>query len=155
MAISDAFDRAAPSYDALRRRLIPCFDDFYAAALTLLGDAAGKAPRVLDLGAGTGLLSALILDRFPHARLTLIDLSEGMLALARRRFGGLAPDQVTMIAADYVETPLQGPYPNFATWHYKIVLEQRDRPPLEARMALLLFGRLGIGAELRWRPAVK
>ena len=110
MAITDAFDRAAPSYDALRRLLIPCFDDFYEAALVLLGDAAGKAPRVLDLGAGTGLLAARVLERFPEARLTLVDLSEGMLAQARSRFEGAPPGQVSMVAADYTAGDLGGPY---------------------------------------------
>ncbi len=110
MAITDVFDRAAPSYDGLRRRLIPCFDDFYRAALTLLGDAAGTAPRVLDLGAGTGLLSALILNRFPQARLTLIDLSQGMLAVARHRFAGLPPEQVATVVSDYTLATLDGPY---------------------------------------------
>ena len=110
MAISDAFDRAAPSYDALRRRLIPCFDDFYEAALVLLGDAAGKAPRVLDLGAGTGLLAARVLERFPEAKVTLIDLSEGMLDRARCRFAALPSAQVTLVAADYTAGDLGGPF---------------------------------------------
>ena len=110
MAITDAFDRAAPSYDALRRLLIPRFDDFYEAALTLLGDAAGKAPRVLDLGAGTGLLSARVLERFPEARLTLIDLSEGMLGMARRRFEDAPEGQVTLTVGDYATMDLSGPF---------------------------------------------
>jgi len=110
MAIADSFDRAAAGYDALRRKLIPCFDDFYEAALTLLGDAVGRAPRVLDLGAGTGLLSALALERFPEARLTLIDLSLGMLDRARLRFDRLPAGRVEFVAADYAEADLGGPY---------------------------------------------
>lgn len=110
MAISESFDRAAPSYDALRQWLIPCFDDFYDAALTLLGDSAGTAPEVLDLGAGTGLLSAKVLERFPGARLTLIDLSDGMLAQARRRFEALPEGRVALVAGDYTAEELGGPY---------------------------------------------
>ncbi len=110
MAIADSFDRAAAGYDALRRKLIPCFDDFYEAALTLLGDAVGRAPRVLDLGAGTGLLSALTLERFPEARLTLVDLSEGMLDRARLRFDRLPEERVGFVIADYAEADLGGPY---------------------------------------------
>ena len=110
MAIADSFDRAAAGYDALRRKLIPCFDDFYEAALTVLGDAAGRAPQVLDLGAGTGLLSALVLERFPEARLTLVDLSEGMLDQARLRFDRLPEGRVEFVVGDYAEGDLGGPY---------------------------------------------
>ena len=109
MTLSAAFNRAAPSYDALRRQLIPCFDDFYGAALTLLGDSAGLAPRILDLGAGTGLLSALVLERFPEARLTLVDAAAAMLNQARTRFDGLAPGRVTLVVGDYTEANLGVP----------------------------------------------
>jgi trans-aconitate methyltransferase len=40
---------------------------------------------VLDLGAGTGLFSALIAYSFPGARITLLDVSDEMLARARER----------------------------------------------------------------------
>ncbi len=110
MALAQSFDQAAPTYDALRRALIPCFDDFYETALTLLGDAVGREPRVLDLGAGTGLLSALVLERLPGARLALIDLSDGMMDQARLRFDRCPADQVGFVVADYTEAELGGPY---------------------------------------------
>ena len=134
MAIADSFDRAAAGYDALRRKLIPCFDDYYEAALTLLGDAAGRSPRVLDLGAGTGLLSALVLERFPEARLTLIDLSEGMLDRARLRFERCRPGQVEFVAADYTEAELGGPY--------DAVISALSIHHLEDPAKRALFGRL-------------
>ena len=39
--------------------------------------------RVLDLGAGYGIVTSMVLARFPNARVTLFDLSEAMLAHAR------------------------------------------------------------------------
>jgi tRNA (cmo5U34)-methyltransferase len=61
------FDAHAAAYDAMRRRFIPCFDAFYGTALRLIADwTTGEPFRVLDLGAGTGLLSAMILERLPH-----------------------------------------------------------------------------------------
>lgn len=80
------FDRASRSYDRARRQLVPSFDDFYRTALDLIPFERDSAIRVLDLGAGTGLLSALIAEAYPKARLTLIDLSEEMLEQARQRF---------------------------------------------------------------------
>ncbi len=104
-----AFDAAAPSYDGLRRQLIPCFDDFYGAAVDMLGFPDGAAPRILDLGAGTGLLAERLLARWPRARLVLVDLSPDMLERARERFAGTV-DRVEIRAADYLRDPLGGPY---------------------------------------------
>ena len=58
-AVAAAFDAASSDYDAPRRRLIPCFDAFYGAAIELIAEW-GPPPgaRLLDLGAGTGLLAA-------------------------------------------------------------------------------------------------
>jgi tRNA (cmo5U34)-methyltransferase len=86
--IKTAFDTAARSYDGQRRQLIPCFDDFYGSAVALVADLAPERARILDLGAGTGLLSALVAEARPQAEFVLSDLSEGMLALARERFAG-------------------------------------------------------------------
>ncbi|MFO1146226.1 MAG: methyltransferase domain-containing protein [Rhodospirillales bacterium] len=69
--------------------LIPCYDAFYGTALALIADARPSPTlRILDLGAGTGLLSAMLLEQFPAALLHLMDASAGMLEQARRRFAG-------------------------------------------------------------------
>ncbi len=109
MGVREAFDAAAEGYDALRRQLIPCYDDFYGAALDALPFRRGAAPRVLDLGAGTGLLSAMILSRWPRARLVLLDLSTGMADRARARFAGRGA-RVEIHVGDYLHDPLGGPF---------------------------------------------
>lgn len=109
MDARQTFDGAAAGYDALRRQIIPCFDGFYGAAVDLASGAPGATPRILDLGAGTGLLADLVRRRRPEARLTLIDFSEEMLARARARFAGAAPP-VEVRAGDYASAPLGGPW---------------------------------------------
>jgi len=91
LTIEAAFNRAARSYDGLRRQLIPCFDDFYGAAIDLAAEFTPAGARILDLGAGTGLLSALVAERLPDARLVLTDLAGDMLARAQERFAGRKP----------------------------------------------------------------
>lgn len=104
------FDAGAPGYDAVRRNLVPCFDAFYASALDIIGEWAHGAPAVLDLGAGTGLFSAMVAARIPGARLHLVDLSEAMLAEARRRFADAPACGVSFEVRDYAEGGLGGPW---------------------------------------------
>lgn len=96
--VGSTFDEAAHAYDDQRRKLIPCFDDFYNVALSI-ADTQVEAPRIIDLGAGTGLFSSLILQRYPEADITLIDLSEKMLDIARTRLHGYT--NVSYIVDDY------------------------------------------------------
>jgi len=99
--LRDAFDRAARSYDGERRQLIPCFDEFYGNAVALVAEAAGPGARILDLGAGTGLLSALVAEAVPDAEFTLTDLSEAMLAKACERFAA-GPAKVSFKVMDHL-----------------------------------------------------
>lgn len=79
------FDDIAQAYDEQRRKLIPCFDDFYQIGASV-ANVATDAPRILDIGAGTGLFASFLLAKYPKAKLTLIDLSDKMLEVARARF---------------------------------------------------------------------
>ena len=83
--IEKAFDDAAEEYDVNRKYLIPCFDDFYKIAIDVI-NFNGDNPKVLDLGAGTGLLSKFLLEKFPNAEITLVDLASNMLDKAKIRF---------------------------------------------------------------------
>jgi ubiquinone/menaquinone biosynthesis C-methylase UbiE len=71
------FDRIAPQWDSMRRpdSLAP-----FEAALEAI-DA--PVTDVLDLGTGTGSGAAIVVRRFPDARVVGVDLSEEMLERAR------------------------------------------------------------------------
>src|SRR4051812_11969748 len=84
------FDQHARDYDALRRRLVPDFDAFYGAAIEALGLVPPPVGRVLDLGAGTGLLAAMVAGAHPAAELVLLEGAGEMLAGARGRLGARA-----------------------------------------------------------------
>src|SRR5260370_8856488 len=84
-AVRKACGAGGDTYDRARRKLVPWFDGFYRMALELLPFALDARFEVLDLGAGTGLLSAMIAEMFPKAQLTLFDLTPEMLAIARQR----------------------------------------------------------------------
>ena len=98
--VRKAFAVGAGTYDRARRKLVPCFDDFYRTAIELLPFAPDAHFEVLDLGAGTGLLSAMIGEEFPKARLTLFDLTPEMLTIARQRLKPLGK-RVRFVTADF------------------------------------------------------
>lgn len=102
-----AFDAGASEYDAQRRWIIPEIEAFYGAAVWAAA-WAGETPSILDIGAGTGLLSALLLQRYPRASLTLLDNSEKMLEIAKKRFAGRSG--VRFLVADYRHEPLPRKY---------------------------------------------
>ena len=96
--IKRKFDENAPNYDHQRRKLIPCFDDFYSIPVSIIHTKT-EAPSVLDIGAGTGLFSFFLKEKYPNARMTLIDLSEKMMDVSRERFSD--HQDIRYIVADY------------------------------------------------------
>lgn len=95
------FDATAESYDRNRARLIPGYDAFYGAAIALL---PAPAVRIVDLGAGSGILTSFVLQALPAAHIHLVDFSSAMLSLARQRLG--SDQRLTFEVADYSSSPL-------------------------------------------------
>lgn len=106
--VREGFDRIARQYDAQRRKLIPCFDDYYGMTTAFLAGIISPPSTVLDLGAGTGLLAQYIFDRFPAATFTLVDISDQMLAVARERFSGMS--NCNFLVCDYSRDLPAGQY---------------------------------------------
>ncbi len=102
MDVGQSFAAGAQKYDRARRQLIPCFDDFYQSALELAEFPSDAPLDVLDLGAGTGLMSAFFSKRLPRARFTLIDLAEEMLERARTRFDDVI-DRFSFVQSDLTD----------------------------------------------------
>lgn len=108
-AIAKGFDATAATYDAARARLIPLYDRFYATVIRRMPFDPQDAITVLDLGAGTGLLSAWVARAFPRAKLHLIDVAPAMLERARDRLAAL-PVPAEFVLENFAETDLGGPY---------------------------------------------
>ena len=93
MTVGKLFDVTAEDYDWSRRQLVPGLDRAYGAVLKSIPRGKGEDLRVLDLGAGTGLLSAMVAGKYPRSRVTLVDISVGMLRVARRRLADEFPGE--------------------------------------------------------------
>jgi tRNA (cmo5U34)-methyltransferase len=96
------------TFDTLRRQLIPSFELIYEAAVRTVAATVQTSPRVLDLGAGTGLLSAAILRDLPEARVVLVDRSDLMLTQARGRFA--SQEGVTVQTGDLTDPLPEGQF---------------------------------------------
>jgi ubiquinone/menaquinone biosynthesis C-methylase UbiE len=77
------FDGQAPQFD--RRVGLPEADCRAIAAAVLALSRAGSGDRVLEIGAGTGMIGRWLLE--PAVRYVGLDLSRGMLEVFRRRPG--------------------------------------------------------------------
>lgn len=82
------FGSMGEEYDSLVRRAVPLYAEMTDRLVDYL--PAG-APRVLELGCGTGNLSLRLAARFPAARITFVDASPEMVELTRARLAEAHP----------------------------------------------------------------
>jgi tRNA (cmo5U34)-methyltransferase len=145
-ASSLAFSAHAPEYTALRGRLVSHYERFYASAVDALALAeVASIDRVLDLGAGTGLMTAWVAGAFPDARFDLLDGSLEMLAEARQRLGSVI-DAVHL--QDMVAPLPAGPYAAVISALAIHHLSDEDKRRLYQRVfAVLVPGGVFVNAE--------
>ena len=132
------FAAHAGAYHAQRRRLVPTFDLLYGTAVDLLDLREQPVQRVLDLGAGTGLMSAAVLDRHPDAKVVLLDGAAEMLEQARAR---LPTHAITTVLADLRDPLPQGPFDAVVSALAIHHLEDADKRDLFTRIRHVLRPR--------------
>lgn len=104
--MKERFNATAEEYDSRRRILIPCFDDYYETMVNFLSTVIPEPKSILDLGAGTGLLSKFWLNHYKNSKYTLIDVADQMMEVAKKRFQGLT--NFKYIIADYSKNMPKG-----------------------------------------------
>lgn len=101
MDIKSQFNLIADEYDGNRRKFIPCFDDFYRQTTDLIASNRAEPKQIIDLGAGTGLLTYFWYQKYPNSKYLLMDIADEMLNVARKRFLGI--ENVAYQTANYVD----------------------------------------------------
>ena len=99
--MAEFFEARLAGYDEHMLTEIDSAGEFYPFTASLL--PASSRCRILDLGCGTGLELEFYFRRCPDARVTGIDLSEGMLNALKEKF---PEKELRLIQGSYFETEL-------------------------------------------------
>ncbi len=100
------FNNGAQDYDNHRSQIIPLLNEYYTTAIELTEKFDN--PKILDLGAGTGILTKLLHEKHPKSEITLIDISPEMLNLAKNKFEKIT--QFKYIEGDYLKIDFKEKY---------------------------------------------
>jgi tRNA (cmo5U34)-methyltransferase len=83
--IKDHFNSEAQEFDRIILTLIPYYPEMIRALVQAIPFDRSMPLRIIDLGCGTGTAAAKVLELFPAAQITCLDLSENMITVARAR----------------------------------------------------------------------
>ena len=101
-AVREQFEQRAFDYDGLIPRLIPRYREQHDLILQLIPFETNAHIKVLDLGAGTGILSALILQAFPQANVLAFDIAEKMLKVCQTNLSAYQ-ERLTLQQGNFAE----------------------------------------------------
>ena len=132
MNIESQFNMIAEEYDINRKKFIPCFDDYYKNATAFIASNIKSPKSIVDLGAGTGLLSYYWYKHYPDSNYLLVDIADDMLSVARRRFQGI--DNVSYQVSDYKNELPKNPFDTIISALSIHHLEQTEKEVLFSRI---------------------
>ena len=99
--MSEFFENRLDGYDRHMMTNIESATEFYPYTASLL--PTDKNSSILDLGCGTGLELEFYYRICPSAKVTGIDLSEGMLSALKKKF---KEKDIALIVGSYFDVPL-------------------------------------------------
>ncbi|MEE1804515.1 class I SAM-dependent methyltransferase [Streptomyces sp. JV176] len=125
------------SWDRQQEWYLPDREERFRVMLDMVEATVGPEPRVLDLACGTGSITDRLLNRFPGAVSTGVDLDPALLTIARGTFAG--DTRVTFVTADLKDPAWTGllPYRTYDAVLTATALHWLDPEPLAG-----LYGQL-------------
>jgi tRNA (cmo5U34)-methyltransferase len=106
--IKNHFESEAHEFDELILKLIPFYQEMVSAVVLALPFPTDAIINVIDLGCGTGTLAQRILEKYPKARITCLDLAENMIQMARIKL--TSHPNVTYVTGDIAHYEFDQPY---------------------------------------------
>lgn len=101
------FNQEAEAFDQQVLKNIPKYPEMLTALINAIPDNRTN-PKILDLGCGTGNITLKVLERFPKAEVTCLDLSENMIQIAKEKLSEY--DSITYVIDDFTKTEITDKY---------------------------------------------
>jgi|SRR5580658_135875 tRNA (cmo5U34)-methyltransferase len=107
-AVRQHFEQEAADFDRIIVELIPHYADMVQALVAAIPFDGNAQIQVVDLGCGTGTVAKQVLEMFPHAEVTCLDLADNMIAMAKAKLGSCP--RVRYITGDFNTFDLRSNY---------------------------------------------
>ena len=156
----ETFSAFAGDYEASRRLMIEPYDLFYETTVAALRLARRPIERVLELGAGTGVLTRMVRAEYPDAEMVVTDGSEEMLERNRGTVPGATAYAVLDLRSDLPDGPFDAVVSAMAIHHLPHDDQQRLYKQIHESLApggvfvngevVAGGGPVTIGAYQRW-----
>lgn len=85
ISVENFYDQLSNEYTSLISKCVPRYDEMLFNLFCYLPEGF-QPQRILDLGCGTGNLTAMILHHFPDAEIHVLDISADILTECKTRF---------------------------------------------------------------------
>ncbi len=82
------FEEEASEFDKIITQVIPYYPEMIESLILTIPFHQSSSINVIDLGCGTGTISKCIMNLFPNANLTCLDLAENMIEIAKIKLAG-------------------------------------------------------------------
>ena len=82
------FEEEAKTFDTVIRKIIPRYNEMVDVLISVIPFARDSRFSVIDLGCGTGTISAAVKSGFPNVDITCVDIAADMLEMAKAKIGG-------------------------------------------------------------------
>lgn len=96
--LGNHFNDEAEKFDKTVHITIPRYEEMTDVLISCI-PYDNEDIKVLDLGCGTGNITMKVLERFPNAHVTCLDISENMLGLAKRKLASY--DSIEYVLGDF------------------------------------------------------
>ena len=106
--VKQHFEGEAGDFDRIILTLVPDYAEMLEALIAALPFEKKRVIHAIDLGCGTGTLARAIVDTFPNASVTCVDVAKNMIALAQSKLENHA--RAHYVLADFVTFEFEEEY---------------------------------------------